>query len=177
VNGGCPEWGVRSRTPARREAGDRAQGIVEFAVIFPLFILLVFIMIDGGILMGRYNQVNHSAQEGARLAATGASESEILSHVRAQSIDLLNGVPRGCPGGDREYICIQWYDGDNTAGEVGSYVRVEVSYRYNFVTPLDAGPFGVLGFEDDIHVKSCAIARIERPIPSPPNDRSGMPSC
>ena len=54
----------------KRLAGERGQGIIECAVIFPIFVLLVFVVVDGGILMGRYGGVNHAADTGARLAAT-----------------------------------------------------------------------------------------------------------
>jgi hypothetical protein len=142
-----------------RRAQERAQGIVEFAAIFPLFIALVFVMIDGGILMGRYNQVNHSAREGG-----------------AQSIGLLGSVPATCSG--TRQICVQWFDGPNDAGEVGSYVRVVVRYDYNPITPIDNGMFGMVGFPDHWDVDSCAIARLERPYQAPSaNQRSGTPSC
>jgi hypothetical protein len=138
--------------------------------------LLVFVMIDGGVLMGRYNQVNHAAQEGARLGASGASLSEIVAHTRAQSISLLGSVPATCSGS--EQICVEWYDGPNGAGEVGSYVRVTVRYDYGYVTPIDAGPFGAVGFPDHFDVDSCAIARLERPVNVPSaNDRNGTPEC
>jgi hypothetical protein len=159
-----------------RRAQERAQGIVEFAAIFPLFIALVFVMIDGGILMGRYNQVNHSAREGARLAATGEDLNDVVAHVRAQSIGLLGSVPATCSG--TRQICVQWFDGPNDAGEVGSYVRVVVRYDYNPITPIDNGMFGMVGFPDHWDVDSCAIARLERPYQAPSaNQRSGTPSC
>ncbi len=49
--------------------GQRAQGLVEFAVIFPIFALLLFAIVDGGLLMGRYNNINNAAKEGARAGA------------------------------------------------------------------------------------------------------------
>ncbi len=165
-----------SRSLRRRADGECGQGIVEFAAIFPVFILLIFVMIDGGLLMGRYNQVNHSAQEGARLAATGADLDDVASQVRAQSIDLLQSVPATCSSAS-ERICVEWFDGPNSAGEAGSYVRVTVRYDYDLITPIDRGLFGTVGFPDHFDVNSCAIARLERPIVDPPNQRSGTPSC
>jgi hypothetical protein len=156
-------------------AGERGQGIIEFAVIFPIFIMLVFIMIDGGVLMGRYNQVNHAAQEGARLGATGASHDEIVAHTKAQSMKLLSGLDAECgnPG-----ICVEWWSGPNSPGEVGSYVKVTVRYDYGFVTPINMGIFGSVGMPEQMDVDSCAIARLERPM-NPPSDfeETGTPSC
>jgi hypothetical protein len=167
-----------SRPRFRGRTLERGQGIVEFAAIFPIFIVLVFVMIDGGLLMGRYNQVNHSAQEGARLAASGASLTDVVDHVQDQSIDLLGGASSSCSSGQPERICVEWWSGRNGSGEVGSYVRVTVFYDYNPVTPLDAGIFGMVGFPDHWDVDSCAIATLERPT-NVPNGRSrnGTPTC
>jgi Flp pilus assembly protein TadG len=160
-----------------RSRAERGQGIIEFAVIFPFFVMLVFVMIDGGVLMGRYNQVNHAAQEGARLGATGASLNDIAAHTRRQANNLLSGIPTTC-NGTGERICVEWYDGPNSAGEVGSYVRVTVYYQYGFVTPINNGIFGSVGMPSNFDVESCAIARLERPTNVPgANDRSGTPQC
>ena len=55
-----------------RFRGSRGQSLVEFALVFPIFILLVFGLID----MGRYAYVNstisQAAREGARVAAVEA---------------------------------------------------------------------------------------------------------
>jgi hypothetical protein len=161
-----------------RTEGERGQGIIEFAVIFPFFIMLVFIMIDGGLLMGRYNQVNHAAQEGARLGSTGATLIDIRNHTRRQANNLLSGVPATCDGND-DRICVEWYEGPNSVGEVGSYVRVTVFYDYGFVTPINNDIFNSAGMPDHFDVDSCAIARLERPVQmqSGWETRSGTPTC
>jgi Flp pilus assembly protein TadG len=167
----------RPRTAKRRRpAAERGQGIVEFAIIFPIFIMLVFVMVDGGILMGRYNQVNHAAQEGARFGATGASASAIAARARAQSNDLLGTVPTSCAN-QSERICVQWFEGpnDEPAGEVGSSVRVTIRYDHNLITPLDAAAFGMGGLPGHFDVDSCAIARLERPASV--SASSGTASC
>jgi Flp pilus assembly protein TadG len=161
-----------------RTAVERGQGIVEFAVIFPVFIMLVFVMIDGGVLMGRYNQVNHAAQEGARHGATGATQSAVEQQTRRQSMDLLGSVPATCNNGAPERICVEWFDGPNSAGEVGSYVRVTVRYDFGFVTPINNPIFNSIGAPDHMDVDSCAIARLERPVTVPSGrSRSGTPQC
>ena len=128
-------------------------------------------MIDGGLLMGRYNDVNHAAQEGARLAATGATDVEIRDRVRAQAQGALDGVELGCSGD--EYICVTYSDAPdpdrNSAGEVGSTVMVVVRYRYDMITPF------INKLSDNIEAKVCAAARLERPVPSVAN--SGDNEC
>jgi Flp pilus assembly protein TadG len=144
-----------------RSRGELGQGLVEFAVIFPIFIMLVFVILDGGIVMGRYGEVNHAAKEGARYAATGATTNAVADRVRDQSQGILDSVPTACSGA--QYICVQYFQGpdDQDAGEVGSTVRVRVRYEYELFTPLP----NVLG-ADDWTIASCAVARLERPRPS-----------
>ncbi len=153
---------------ARRD--ERGQGILEFAIIFPFFMMLVFVVIDGGVLMGRYNQVNHAAQEGARFGATGADRDDIVSRVRAQSIDLLTAsdVPTqsgDCGNASQPGICVLWFSGPNSEprGQVGSSVMVIVRYDYEWVTPLGGDFLGATLIPDELEVSSCALARLERP--------------
>jgi len=160
-----------------RRWGERGQGIVEFAVIFPLFVMLVFAMIDGAMIMGRYQQVNHAANAGARTAATGADLSDVVADAKAQSVRLLTNAVSSCSSGDPNRVCVQWFDGPNGAGEVGSYVKVTVYYRYSLKTPLANAAFRY-GGQGPLTISACSIARLERPYAPPSsNRRSGTPSC
>ena len=60
----------RRVTTARhsRPAG-RGQALVEFALAFPVFILIVFGLVDVGRLVYAYNTLSDAAREGARIAA------------------------------------------------------------------------------------------------------------
>ncbi len=146
----------------RRLSRQDGQGLVEFAVVFPIFMLLVMIVIDGGVLMGRYSNINHSASEGARLlavAGTGDAGSFDPDEARARVEDQAHGLldnPNDCGGGPPE-ICFEWGLGpnDEAAGEVGSTVKVTLKYLYDPITPIP----GFNGWE----VEACAVARLERP--------------
>src|SRR5262245_31479224 len=48
----------------------RAAGLVEFAVICPAALLILFGLVVGGLGVFRYQQVAHLAREGARYAST-----------------------------------------------------------------------------------------------------------
>lgn len=74
---------------SERSAGrGRGQGLVEFALVFPLFVLLVFGLID----IGRYVYVNNTLSETAREAARVGSTS---------------GFTRDCSGVSSRTQCIQ----------------------------------------------------------------------
>ena len=147
----------------RRLSRQDGQGLVEFAVVFPIFMLLVMIVIDGGVLMGRYNNVNHAANEGARLlAVAGAGDDpafdpdEVRERVKDQAHGLLDDA--GPCGSGAPEICLEWGLGpnDEAVGEVGSTVKVTLKYLYDPITPIP-------GF-DGWEVEACAVARLERPF-------------
>jgi Flp pilus assembly protein TadG len=48
---------------------DNGQSLVEFALVFPVFILIVFGLVDVGRLVYTYNTLGNAAREGARIAA------------------------------------------------------------------------------------------------------------
>jgi Flp pilus assembly protein TadG len=60
---------LRRRAPGGR---DRGQGLVEFALVIPLFFLLVFGVIDGARLVFTTESLNQAAREAARVAAVEA---------------------------------------------------------------------------------------------------------
>jgi Flp pilus assembly protein TadG len=51
----------------------RGQSLVEFALVLPIFILLLFGLIDGGRLVYQHSVLSQAAREGARLASVEAS--------------------------------------------------------------------------------------------------------
>lgn len=152
-----------------RKRTQSGQGIVEFAVIFPIFVFLVFAVIDGGLLMGRYNNMNNGAKEGARLGAVGAQQSDIVTRVEDQAHGNLDGASTNC--GDwssaavKKVVCVEWITGADgqQPGDVGSSVRVKVKYDYPFLTPI------INWIGDGWTIKTCAVQRLERPFDSPPN--------
>src|SRR5205823_995491 len=64
-----------------RLRSDRGAEIVEFALIMPVLLLLGLGICDFGLLFQRYEVVTNAAREGARAAATGASNDEIVTVV------------------------------------------------------------------------------------------------
>ena len=158
----------------RRLLRQRGQGLVEFAVIFPIFAFLLFAVLDGGLVMGRYNNINNSAKEGARLGAVGATQADIVARVREQAHGVLDAAhvysqssDSSCANARDTYqnvICVEWIAGaDAPPGEVGASIRVTVKYRYKFMTPI------VNRFSVPWDIEACAVQRAERPVDSPPN--------
>jgi hypothetical protein len=55
------------------ESGDRGQSLVEFALVIPVFFLLLFGLIDMGRFVYMNSTLSQAAREGARVAAVEAS--------------------------------------------------------------------------------------------------------
>jgi hypothetical protein len=64
---------IRLTRPGRRAGRSRGQGLVEFALVIPLFLLAMFGLIDVARLVYLNSTVSQAAREGARLAAVEAS--------------------------------------------------------------------------------------------------------
>jgi Flp pilus assembly protein TadG len=121
------------QAPGRRQRG---QALVEFAIVLPVFFLLVAGMIDFG--LGIYSDLTliNAAREGARLGVidpgnTGAIESRVREMAENLDASRLN-VSITCerPAGSTFTACgtPQWLPGDAT--------RVVVDYEYPVFFPL-----------------------------------------
>jgi hypothetical protein len=89
---------LRRRIP---RDGQRSQALIEFALVSPVLLLLLFGIIDIGRAIFYYDTLNHAAREGARVAARASNQlptnADVLSAVSAQML----GVPvtQPCPQG------------------------------------------------------------------------------
>ena len=64
-----------SRTSPRRTTGERGAALVEFAIVLPLMVVLVFGTIDIGRAYMAWNQVKGAAREGAAYAQFHPNEA------------------------------------------------------------------------------------------------------
>jgi len=124
---------VGGRTSIGHGARDRGAAAVEFAILFPVLLLMLFLIIDGGRALNAQITLTQAAREGARLAALGQPAATVQTSTAAAATGL-SGVTvqvTGCPPG---------------AGPTTS-ATVSVSYSFSFVTPIGAvaGLFGGSG--------------------------------
>ena len=89
---------MRSR---RRYLGQKSQALIEFALISPVLLLLLFGIVDVGRAVFYYDTLGHAAREGARSAAQASSRlptnADILNVVRSQLVGIPVSEP--CPQG------------------------------------------------------------------------------
>jgi Flp pilus assembly protein TadG len=124
-------WGAEKGTvdhrPARssrQHARDRGATAVEFALLFPLLMLIVFGTIDFGRVLNTQITLTQAAREGARLDALGVPNANVVARAQGAATGLtpVNVTVTGCPPG---------------AGPTADAV-VAVSYQFSFVTPIGA---------------------------------------
>jgi hypothetical protein len=87
--------------PHLRSRGQKSQALIEFALISPLLLLLVFGIIDIGRGVFYYDTLNHAAREGARTAVRASSSLPTNANVLATVTQQLIGAPvsEPCPQG------------------------------------------------------------------------------
>lgn len=99
-----------SRSTHRRCRGERGGALIEFAIILPLLVMLVFGMLSGGIVMDRRASVNHGTREAARYGATVPLEQfgtpdAWADHIQAVAVERSSGVL------DAEDVCVALMNG------------------------------------------------------------------
>ena len=67
----------------RRRNEQGGQTLVEFALVLPLLLMILFAICQYGFLFYTYISVNQAAREGARHAAVGAADAAIVTKITA----------------------------------------------------------------------------------------------
>lgn len=106
----------------RKTRGEKGQSLVEFALVLPLFLVLVFAIVDFGMGFHAWITVTNAAREGARVGAVGADAATIEQRVR-DTADTLDQT--------QLQVVVT-----NAQGPPGESVVVQVEYQYDLITPL-----------------------------------------
>src|SRR5215472_9109196 len=111
-----------------RRGGERGAAAVEFALLLPLLLLIVFGLIDFGRAINAQITITQAAREGARALAFGQStyQSRALAAAIGLSGVTVTDEPdslgvTGCPAG---------------SAQTGDDAVVQVKYTFSFVTPI-----------------------------------------
>lgn len=86
---------------ASRRKAQQSQALIEFALVSPVLLLLIFGIIDLGRAVFYYDTLNHAAREGARAAVSASSTLPTNASVLAAVTQQLVGAPvaEPCPQG------------------------------------------------------------------------------
>ena len=126
-----------TRRPRVRPAGG--QSLVEFALVFPVFLLLLFGLIDIGRFVYTTNAVSEAAREGARFGSVMANcGTERTACVEAETNARLAAVSGAVvTAGCTRYLVTQkvWTTA-NGGCQTNDLLKVEVSTRFQVLTPI-----------------------------------------
>ena len=142
-----------------RRPGDRGEAgaaALEFALLFPLFLVLVFGAVDFGLAVQRQSQLNNAAREGAREAVFNPDAAQVEQVVRnaITGVDVTDvNVDVSCLTPDGA-ACGGSFDG---SAESGGTVIVRLEYTNDFVTPAPS----MIGLGTDIDIGTEVRMRIE----------------
>jgi Flp pilus assembly protein TadG len=117
--------------PRSSTANDRGAAAVEFALVLPVLLLIVFGIIDFGRALNAQIVLTGAAREGVRLAALGYSDAAVQARVAAAAPDL---------SGVEVTVAAECAPGAGPAADA----QVDVSYPFTFITPIGAVA-GLLG--------------------------------
>jgi Flp pilus assembly protein TadG len=140
-----------NRRSAHSDARDRGAAAVEFALLLPVLLLIVFGIIDFGRALNAQITLTQAAREGARLDALGqttaAVQSRTIGAATGLSLSPANVTVTTCPKG---------------AGQ-GVNATVQASYTFSFVTPIGAiaGFFGGSGLGSPITLTAKGVMPCE----------------
>ena len=129
----------------------RGQSLVEFALILPVFLLVLVGIFDGGRLVFSSNTVNNAAREAGREAIVNQTTADIQARAAQHAVSLAIAPAsvyvdfRQAATPDTQNSCDSAL---NSPQIVGCIAVVRVTYTYSAATPIIGaliGPIPVTG--------------------------------
>ena len=72
-------------TGQKKRRPSRGQALVEFALVIPIFLLLLIALFDLGRAVFAYNTLTNAAREGARLAIVNQDKPSVVARAQGQT--------------------------------------------------------------------------------------------
>jgi len=126
----------RNRVKKGIRHGEKGQSLAEFVMVLPIFLILVFAIIDFGMGFHAWLTVTNSAREGARLGsvrAPAAGGCDNNPSTQATNVDCR--VRETADSLNQANLAVTI---TNAQGSPGSSIVVDVDYDYDLITPLDS---------------------------------------
>ena len=142
---------------------QRGQALVEFALVVPIFILVLMGLFDLGRAVYAYNTISNASRESVRVAIVNQTTADVQAEAIKQAVSLdITGadvaISYGNPGGAG--AC-------SSPIAVGCRASVTVQYVYTAATPVIGQLVGPLTLVATTEMP------VERTCPDPP----GLPTC
>lgn len=116
---------------------ELGQSLVEFTLVLPIFLILLFGLVDFGRAFYTWMLVTNAAREGARAAAVQSDSATVDSKLYAS---ICSSYPSSCSLDTSKMTVVK----TNVGGARGSETSVDITYAFSYVTPI--GPLiGLFG--------------------------------
>ena len=147
----------RRRSTRRR----RGQALVEFALILPIFLLVMVALFDLGRAVFSYNTLTNASREGVRLAIVNQDTASIIARAKSQTqiIELSD------PSVDIDFWQVNNDGSLGTAcspAAVGCVAVVNFEATYRPITPIIAD----LLFKNGVTFTSTSVLSVEYSCPN-----------
>ncbi len=144
--------------PRLTSSSRPGQSLVEFALILPIFILMIVGLFDFGRAIYAYNTVSNAAREATRVAIVNQTEAGIKAEAVKQAVSL------NLTSAD---VSVSYSNANLSGGapcnatprQNGCIVAVVVTYQYTAATPIVSNLVGTLS------LSSTARMPVERSYP------------
>lgn len=158
---------MRSPRSLARNSGvltrDSGAAMIEFALVLPLLLVLVFGIVDFGRALNYWIDETHLANEAARFAAVGRNPGNESGGMTLQEWTRSQAVTTELrEGGELKeggmQVCLEFPNGP----QVGEPVEVEASTIFNWLPFLDDPP-AFLGWTGltDVEITGSSTMRLE----------------
>jgi Flp pilus assembly protein TadG len=153
---------------------NRGQALVEFALVIPLFLLMLVGIFDLGRAVFSYNTLTNAAREGARLAIVNQYKPTIIQRAKDQTaITELNA-----PNVDVNFYQTKVDGTPDTARPcalvaVGCLAVVTFESTYQPITPIISN----IMFKNGVTFTATAVLSVEFSCPLNPNDSVAAAAC
>lgn len=114
--------------------GSRGQALVEFALVTPLFFLLIFAVIQLGIIFGGQIALGNAAREVARYTSTMPVGSSAQAVTQANAV-LRRSIP-AYSGSANVSVTYCYYPNPTTPVTYSQKVIVAITYGHTLFVPL-----------------------------------------
>lgn len=103
---------------------EKGQSMVEFAIIFPILILILVGIIEFGFMFSGYLTLTNASRETARSISLGANDASAIQRANDSIVNL-----------DQTHLIVTISPVESLRAQ-GDLVTVTLTYNYEFLTPF-----------------------------------------
>lgn len=125
----APRRGPLRRLLHRFRQTEAGQSLVEFTMVLPIFLILLFGLVDFGRAFYTWLVVTNAAREGARAAAIQATAETVDARIYSS---FCGNYPSDCTLDPGKLTIAK----TNIQGTRGTATTINLAYDFEFVTPI-----------------------------------------